>query len=119
MVTIMSRSEVAALILSTVAWESQTTESLLLRIVAPTWSPVQIRLIVAGMLQSGRLDMRPDGRLIVCDESPEPPVQSYAGSWYAVTKEGVKGPYRTHGEAYSVNDSVCASGGKQVERHAE
>lgn len=78
------------------------------------WTPLQIRLIVAGLFDHGRLDMRPDGILMLPEETPDPAIEYYLGSWYVTTVTGhVKGPFTSGLEAENVA-SLCSKGLQSV-----
>ena len=59
-----------------------------------------VRMQIALLLRSGRLDMRSDGLLMFPEEKPEEFVELFAGSWFAVsTGRHIGGPFKTEGEA--------------------
>lgn len=120
-----SHSDVVDVVLKTIdldkTRESHTVESLisvltLMGIVTPftaqpTWTPLHIRLMVARLLEHGQLDMRPDGTLILPDESTDPAGECFLGSWYVTTTTGlVKGPYKSALEAQNEYASLCFKG---------
>jgi|HubBroStandDraft_6_1064221.scaffolds.fasta_scaffold2200003_1 hypothetical protein len=112
---IETRADLAELILKTLDFErSHTVDSLVAAVekmaIAPSFTPMQVRLIVAWMLGSKLIDMRPDGTLLVL-EDPCPAVEFFQGSWYATTEAGsIKGPFRTKGDAENVITSLRTQG---------
>lgn len=120
-VVTFSRSGLVDLIFSIIHWDStrggHTTESLLIELrrmdiinpyaSGPRFSSLQVRLIIAGLLQSGQLDMRSDGILIMPESSPDPTIEHYQGAWYLTTPKGnVLGPFASELEAnnaYSIH----------------
>lgn len=110
---VITRSEVVAIICKTLDWDAErgghTVESIIyvlqdMGIVGPrVCTPMQIRLMIAAMLDRGDLDMCPDGSLFV-PESPDPLVEKFQGAWYLTTADGlIKGSFATQGEALHVS----------------
>ena len=74
------------------------------------WTPMQVRVIIADLLQSGQIDMRPNGLLFLPEASPDPTFEQYAGAWYVTLETGcVKGPFQSLPEAVTCFQTLSNS----------
>lgn len=113
-----SRDAVITVIFNTLDYDKQrgghTTESLLrqmrvlgvvrsvrthLSILQTIWTENEFRLLIAELIQAGRLDMRSDGVLIPASESEDPRIEKFQGEWYVTVNGQIKGPFHTEREA--------------------
>lgn len=121
----LSRSGVVDVIFSTLEYDSgrgghtvETVIAVLHRMgiirswsyTGPTWTELQVRLIFVHLLQTGQLDMRPNGTLTMPETSPDPHVEKFQGAWYATTDKGILGPFASNTEAKSACNNVPSGG---------
>lgn len=123
-----SRRDVVDVIFASLEWDKarhgHTVESLIalltrMGIVCPyaplNWTPLQVRLIIAALLDHGQLDMRTDGTLFIPVATPDPAIECFLGSWYVTMQNGlVKGPYNSATEAHNVYAQLCTNGNLQA-----
>jgi len=82
-------------------------------IVKHTWTENDIRVVLAELIQVGRLERRNNGELVAV-EFADKEIEHFQGAWYVTVNGSVKGPFTTEGEAVSaVNANRLQTAGKQ------
>lgn len=103
-----AQKDLVTLIVNTIAYDAgrggHTAETLVaalrdMRVIKDN-PETTVRICIASLLQTGKLDMRTDGTLLLPEELPEQDVELFHGFWWSVvTGRRIGGPFCSKGEA--------------------